>query len=159
MERKTGTFRRLDERVSTTAPLPIAWLFGIGLGALVGLAFHAWETLVLRVAQVAGPPGEARSAAIAASALAGAAIGAWGAVPGLYGPRWASACAVTLAGWLLGAPFGAALSSGGVPAVIGVAAALTAGIVGGQVVARIPGNRVHLAIASGLVLAGALLVP
>lgn len=153
-------FRRLEDRATNTAPIRIAWLFGAGLGATGGVAFAAWETLVLRAAAVPLPEGDARWTALAADAAIGAVIGWIGAVVGLYGPRWATASVFVLAGWLLSPKLADLLASGGAPPLAGVVFGTATGVVFGQIAARLPApGAAHQAFASVVFLSLALLVP
>jgi choline-sulfatase len=158
--RTTRRLRRLDQRAAGTAPAPVAWIVGTVLGGAAGVVFHLWESLVLAAAGVPVPSGDARSTALAVTATLGAVLGAWAAAPGLYGPRWASTAAVTLAGWLAAARVGSLASDAGLPPSLGVAAAVLFGVVVGQLAGRMPAPAAaHQGLAAGLFVALAVGVP
>ncbi|MEZ4237540.1 MAG: sulfatase-like hydrolase/transferase [Myxococcota bacterium] len=158
--RTSRRFRRLEQRAATTAPIGIAWTVGVGLGGAAGVVFHLWEELALRAVGVAVPTGDARRDAFYVSAALGAVLGAWAAAPGLYGPRWATTAAVTLAGWVGAGVFGAWVAGWGLPAPLGVAVALVAAVMLGQLAGRLPAPAwAHQGLATALTLAVAVGVP
>ncbi len=142
---RARTFRRLDERSRTHAPLPLATASGGLLGALGGASFLCIEAAVSAMAGLALPPVEQLHWVLLAGAGVGAGLGATAGLAGLWGSRWASAAATTGLGWLVGGQLAVAFASSGGPGALGLMMGVVGGAGLGQLVGRAPTSAtVHL---------------
>ncbi len=154
------SFRRLESRSRTTAPIGLAWATGALLGALGGVGFLAWEALVLQAAGLSFAPGSTGLVFLGVYATMGAGIGWAAGATGLWGPRWSSAALILLVSWFLAVRLGQVASQSGAPGALGVGLAVLAGLVLGQLAGRVPGpGWVHLGVASFGLASLALAVP
>lgn len=157
------TFRRLEEQDAPSAPLPVAWAFGLGLGLLGGLAVMAWDVAVLERAGIPVLPAlttEALLPWVVAHASLGAAIGLLGGCTGLFGARWATATTCAALGWVVAPAAVDVAVSLHLPGVVGLGLAVLLGGVAGQLLGRIPAPAAAHAMFSTTVFSAALvLVP
>lgn len=135
------SFRRLDAQDAPTAPLPVAWAFGLGLGLVGGLAALVWDVFVLEQAGLpVWPTLDAPALApwVVGYAALGAAVGLAAGATGLFGARWAAAAAITAVGWTLGGGGAEVAAAAGLPAAVGLLGPALLAWIAGQLLARLP---------------------